>query len=66
MSAKAHEYIGLTTTKVKQIDSVKLTPPKYGLILGTKLRIKYDAMGNRVVKKMLRKRQEEIYIQITK
>ena len=28
--------------KVKQIDSVKLTPPKYGLILGTKLRMKYD------------------------
>jgi hypothetical protein len=37
--------------KVKQIDSVKLTPPKYGLILGTKLRMKYDALGNRVVKR---------------
>jgi hypothetical protein len=47
--------------KVKQIDSMKLTPPKYGLILGTKLRMKYDAMGNRSMKEMLKKRQKEIY-----
>ena len=47
--------------KVKQIDSVKLTAPKYGLILGTKLRMKYDALGNRVVKEVPKKRQEEIY-----
>jgi hypothetical protein len=33
--------------KVKQIDSVKLTPPKYGLILGTRLRMKYDVLGNK-------------------
>jgi RHS repeat-associated protein len=48
--------------KVKQIDSVKLTPPKYGLILGTKLRMKYDALGNRVVKEVPRKKQKEIYV----
>jgi hypothetical protein len=45
---------------------VKLIAPKYGLILGTKLRMKYDAMGNKAVKEVLKKRQEEIYIQITK
>jgi uncharacterized protein (TIGR02594 family) len=48
--------------KVKQIDSVKLTPPKYGLILGTKLRMKYDALGNRVVKEVPKKKQKEIYV----
>ena len=48
--------------KVKQIDSVKLTPPKYGLILGTKLRMKYDALGNRVVKEVPKKKQKEVYV----
>jgi hypothetical protein len=48
--------------KVKQIDSVKLTPPKYGLILGTKLKMKYDALGNRVVKEVPKKKQKEIYV----
>jgi hypothetical protein len=48
--------------KVKRIDSVKLTPPKYGLILGTKLRMKYDALGNRVVKEVPKKKQKEIYV----
>jgi len=48
--------------KVKQIDSVKLTPPKYGLILGTKLRMKYDALGNRVVKEVPKRKQKEIYV----
>jgi hypothetical protein len=40
---------------------MKLTPPKYGLILGTMLRMKYDAMRNKAVKKVLKKRQKEIY-----
>jgi predicted chitinase len=48
--------------KIKQIDSVKLTAPKYGLILGTKLRMKYDALGNRVVKEVPKKKQKEIYV----
>jgi RHS repeat-associated protein len=48
--------------KVKQIDSVKLTPPKYGLVWATKLRMKYDALGNRVVKENPKRKQKEIYI----
>jgi hypothetical protein len=48
--------------KVKQIDSVKLTPPKYGLILGTRLKMKYDALGNRVVKEVPKRKQKEIYV----
>jgi len=48
--------------KVKQIDSVKLTPPKYGLVWATKLRIKYDALGNRVVKENPKHKVKEVYV----
>jgi RHS repeat-associated protein len=48
--------------KVKQIDSVKLTPPKYGLVWATKLRMKYDALGNRVVKENPKHKIKEVYV----
>ena len=48
--------------KVKQIDSVKLTPPKYGLVWATKLRMKYDALGNRVVKENPKRKIKEVYV----
>jgi len=48
--------------KVKQIDSVKLTPPKYGLVWATKLRMKYDALGNRVVKENPKRKVKEVYV----
>ena len=48
--------------KVKQIDSVKLTPPKYGLVWATKLRMKYDAIGNRVVKENPKRKIKEVYV----
>jgi RHS repeat-associated protein len=48
--------------KVKQIDSMKLTPPKYGLVWATKLRMKYDALGNRVVKENPKHKVKEVYV----
>jgi hypothetical protein len=48
--------------KVKQIDSVKLTPPKYGLVWATKLRMKYDALVNRVVKENPKRKVKEVYV----
>jgi len=48
--------------KVKQIDSVKLTAPKYGLVWATKLRMKYDALGNRVVKENPKRKIKEVYV----
>jgi len=51
--------------KVKQIDSVKLTPPKYGLVWATKLRMKYDALGNRVVKENPKHKVKEVYVRDT-
>ena len=41
---------------------MKLTPLKYGLVWATKLRMKYDALGNRVVKENPKRKQKEIYI----
>jgi hypothetical protein len=48
--------------KVKQIDSVKLIPPKYGLVWATKLRMKYDALGNRIVKENPKHKIKEVYV----
>jgi hypothetical protein len=41
---------------------VKLTAPKYGLVWATKLRMKYDALGNRVVKENPKRKIKEVYV----
>jgi hypothetical protein len=41
---------------------VNLTPPKYGLVWATKLRMKYDALGNRIVKENPNLKVKEVYV----